>query len=58
LVIWLAQHPCLKVGGGVAGAKAGVELCIDVAKKQVTYDATVCAPVVGCHSKKGILFSW
>ncbi|HEX4962745.1 MAG TPA: hypothetical protein VF173_18055 [Thermoanaerobaculia bacterium] len=52
-----AQNPCVKVGGGAAGFKAEAELCVDVAKKQVTYDVTVCAPIVGCQSKKGILFS-
>jgi hypothetical protein len=52
------QHPCLKVGGGVSKVKAEVELCIDVAKKQLTYDATLCLPIIGCHSKKGVLFSW
>jgi hypothetical protein len=52
------DHPCVKIGGGVFGFKAEVELCIDAAGQKVTYDATVCAPFVGCKSYKGILFSW
>jgi len=53
-----AQNPCVTVGGGAAGFKAEVELCVDVTQKQVTYKATVCAPIVGCQSKSGILISW
>jgi hypothetical protein len=35
-----------------------VELCLDVAKQQVTYDITVCVPILGCKDHKGVLFSW
>ncbi len=52
------SNPCIKVGGGALGFKAEVELCLDVAKQQVTYEIEVCAPFVGCTKYKGILFSW
>lgn len=52
------QNPCVTVGGGALGFKAEVTLCIVPDKKQVTYKAEVCAPIVGCTSKSGILFSW
>jgi len=52
------DHPCVKVGGGAVGFKAQVELCLDVAKQQVTYDITVCVPILGCKDHKGVLFSW
>lgn len=48
----------LKIGGGVSGLKAEVVLTADFAKSEVRYEATVCAPVVGCKSKQGILVSW
>lgn len=51
-------HPCLTIGGSVLGVKAEVTVCIDPAQKQVTYDAELCIPLLGCQSKKGILFSW
>lgn len=52
------QHPCVTIGGSVAGFKAEVTLCVDPAKKQVTYEIEVCAPIVGCKKWTGILFSW
>ena len=52
------QHPCVTVGGGVAGFKAEATLCVDPAKKQVTYEIEICAPFVGCKKYKGVLFSW
>lgn len=51
------SNPCVKVGGGALGFKAEVELCLDVAKRQVTYEVEVCA-FGSCTKYKGVLFSW
>jgi hypothetical protein len=52
------QHPCVTVGGGALGFKAEATLCVDPAKKQVTYNVQICAPFVGCKTFEGVLFSW
>lgn len=52
------SNASLKIGGGVSGLKAEVVLTADFAKSEVRYEATVCAPVAGCKSQKGVLVSW
>ncbi len=48
----------MTVGGGVLGFKAKATLCIDPAKKQVTYNIQICAPFVGCKTFQGVLLSY
>lgn len=52
------QHPCVTIGGGVFGFKAEVTICLDPAKKQVTYEIELCVPFLPCKDFKGVLFSW
>lgn len=53
-----AQTPTVTIGGSVAGFTAQVTLTADFSASQVTYDITLCAPIVGCTQHTGVLFSW
>jgi len=48
----------LTLGGGVSGLKAEVVLTANFQSKQVTYDATLTAPLVGSTERTGTLISW
>ncbi len=52
------NNTCITVGGSVLGFTAQVELCLDVTKQEVTYDITLCVPILPCDTFKGVLFSW
>ncbi|PYQ27007.1 MAG: hypothetical protein DMF56_21900 [Acidobacteria bacterium] len=52
------SNPSITIGGSVAGFKAEVKLTADFTKNQVTYNITLCAPIVGCKNYSGVLFSW
>jgi hypothetical protein len=52
------QHPSVTIGGSVAGFKVEVTLTADFSKRQLTYNITLCAPIIGCKTYSGVLFSW
>lgn len=52
------QHPTITVGGSVAGFKVEATLSADFNARQITYSITVCAPIFGCKTYSGTLFSW
>ncbi len=52
------SHPSITIGGGVAGFKAEVTLTADFGAKHLKYKIDLCAPLVGCKTYNGTLFSW
>jgi hypothetical protein len=52
------QNPSITIGGSVSGFKAEVTVTADFNKRQATYNITLCAPIVGCTTYQGVLFSW
>lgn len=51
-------HPCLHVSGNYGVAKWDLNLCIDIAKKQLTLKGKACVMFLGCKSFDVVVFSW
>lgn len=52
------QNPSITIGGSALGFKAEVTLTADFNAQKVNYKIELCAPIVGCTSYSGTLFSW
>lgn len=48
-----SAHPTCKIGGGISGFKAELDLTLDIPHQTLAYTITVCAPIIGCKSKSG-----
>jgi hypothetical protein len=46
-------HPTCKIGGGISGFKAELDLTLDIPGVSLDYTFTVCAPIIGCTTKSG-----
>lgn len=46
-------HPTCKIGGSFAGAKAELELTLDLPGRKLSYKLTACVPFLGCKSISG-----